>query len=133
MSRRWDEETGKLRDGTQITMRWSDGVAVFDITGYFTEDSESALNVVYDEACALGAARLLMNLDGSGLITSAGYGVIIKLLRRVREKGQDLRIAQPSEQTRRMFQIMGLTHAVPIYANEQEVLEAFAQEASDNK
>lgn len=127
MSRRWDDETGKLRNATQITMRWAGGVVVLDVAGYFTEDSEPALDSAYEEACALGAARLLLNFDGHGLITSAGYGLMIKLIRRVRDKGQDLRIAQPSQRTRRMLQIMGLTHTAPVYASEQEALEAFEE------
>lgn len=131
MSRRWDDEAGKLRNATQIAARWAGGVLILDVTGYFTEDSEPALDSAYEEACALGAARLLLNFDGHGLITSAGYGLIIKLIRRVRDKGQDLRIVQPSQRTRRMLQIMGLTHTVPVYTSEQEAL-AEIEETNDS-
>lgn len=125
MNHRVDRETTSNRHGAQIRLRWNDGVAIMDITGHFAEDAESTLELVYQEACALGAAQILLNFDGQGLITSAGYGLIIKLVRRTRQKGQELRIAQPSERTRRMFQIMGLTHAVAIHAAEHEALQAF--------
>ena len=95
--------------GSQISVRYSGEVAIFDINGYLTEDSEDALIAAYQQEKVQSSAKILMNFDEESFITSSGFGLIVKLLWTLREKEQVLRVAHPSHQVRRIFNTIGLT------------------------
>ena len=71
------------------------------------------------------ATKLLLNFDRQSFITSSGFGTIIKLLWKTRDKGQTLRIAHPAMQVRTIFNTIGLTQSIGVFASEAEALEDF--------
>ncbi len=114
-----------MRGQPQVSIRFEDDVAVFDITGYLTNESEEAINDAYAITEVQEAAKLLLNFDRQSFITSSGFGTIIKLLWKTRDKGQSLRIAHPATQVRTIFNTIGLTQSVGVFATEKEALEEF--------
>lgn len=114
-----------MRAQPQITIRQEGDVAIFDITGYLTNESEDALNDAYADNGVQETSKLLLNFDRQSFITSSGFGTIIKLLWKTREKGQTMRIAHPATQVRTIFNTIGLTQSIGVYASEEEALEDF--------
>ena len=113
-----------MRSKTQISVRVTDGgIVVFDITGYLTEDSEADMSTAYDENET--ASKILLNFDRTSFITSSGFGLIVKLLWKTRNKEQALRVAHPSDQVRRMFNVIGLTRSLEVFPSEAEALHGF--------
>jgi anti-anti-sigma factor len=112
--------------GSQISVRYSGEVAIFDISGYLTEDSEEALNSAYQQEKVQSLSKILLNFDEQSFITSSGFGLIVKLLWKLREKEQVLRVAHPSHQVRRIFNTIGLTRNVkgPESARTTEIFES---------
>ena len=120
--------------GSQILVRHSGEVAVFDISGYLTEDSEEALISAYQQEKVQNSSKLLLNFDEESFITSSGFGLIVKLLWKLREKEQVLRVAHPSHQVRRIFNTIGLTRnlkgpestrTTEIFESEEDALTGF--------
>jgi anti-anti-sigma factor len=109
-----------MRSKTQISVRRKEDIAIFDITGYLTEDSEADMNAAYEQSEA--ASKILLNFDRDSFITSSGFGLIVKLIWKIRNKDQILRVAHPSEQVRRTFNIIGLTRSLEIFVSEEEAL-----------
>lgn len=114
-----------VRAQPQISIRHEDDVAIFDITGYLTNESEEAINDAFADNGVQDASKLLLNFDRQSFITSSGFGTIIKLLWKTRDKGQALRIAHPAMQVRTIFNTIGLTQSIGVYASEEEALEDF--------
>lgn len=111
---------------SQISVRYSGEVAIFDVSGYLTEDSEEALISAYQQERVQNSPKILMNFDEESFITSSGFGLIVKLLWKLREKEQVLRVAHPSHQVRRIFNTIGLTRNMkgPESARTTEIFES---------
>lgn len=119
---------------SQISVRYSGEVAIFDVSGYLTEDSEEALIAAYQQEKVQSLPKILLSFDEESFITSSGFGLIVKLLWQLREKEQVLRVAHPSHQVRRIFNTIGLTRnskgpestrTTEIFESEEDALTGF--------
>ena len=111
------------RSEPRVTVRNDGEISIFDITGYFTEDSAEAIKAAYDQSA--DAAKILLRFDRQSFITSSGFGIIVKLIWKTRNKGQVLRIVHPSNQMRQVFDIIGLSQSIEIFASEEIALADF--------
>ena len=114
-----------MRAKTQISVRHVGEIAIFDVTGYLTEDSEKGMDAAYEQVKIEGSSQILLNFNQHSFITSSGFGLIVKLLWRARGKGQVLRVAHPSEQVRKIFAVIGLNQSIEVFASEAEALAGF--------
>lgn len=114
-----------MRAKPQISVRHIGEIAIFDITGYLTEDSGEDMDTAYERVKIEGSMKILLNFNQKSFITSSGFGLIVKLLWKTRSKGQILRVAHPSEQVRKTFSIIGLTRSIDVFASEKAALEGF--------
>ena len=108
---------------SQITVRNTGEISIFDITGYFTEDSTEAMNRAYDQS--VDSTKILLHFDRQSFITSSGFGLIVKLIWQTRNKGQTLRVAHPSGRMRQVFDVIGLSQSMEIFASEETALADF--------
>ncbi len=118
-----------MRANSQIFIRHDGNTAIFDIKGYLTDASASMLSEAYDNAEVQNAKKVLLNFERRSFITSSGFGEIIKLLWKMRDKKQVLRVAHPSKQVRNIFNTIGLTQSIGIFESEEKALEDFESEA----
>ena len=107
----------------RVTVRHDGEISIFDITGYFTEDSAEGIDAAYDQSA--NAAKILLRFDRQSFITSSGFGVIVKLIWKTRNKGQILRVAHPSNQMRHIFDVIGLSQSIEIFGSEEIALVDF--------
>jgi anti-anti-sigma factor len=114
-----------MRSKTQILVRHAGDVAIFDVNGSLTEDSEKDLTEAYEQVQAEGLTRMLINFDRHCFITSSGFGLIVKLIWGMRNTDRVLRVSHPSDQTRKTFDVIGLTRSIEVFASEQEALAGF--------
>ena len=111
------------RSEPRVTVRHDGEISIFEITGYFTEDSAEGIDAAYDQSA--NAAKILLRFDRQSFITSSGFGVIVKLVWKARNRGQVLRVAHPSNQMRHVFDIIGLSQSIDIFASEDIALADF--------
>ncbi len=111
------------RSEPRVTVRHEGEISIFDITGYFTEDSAEGINAAYDQST--NATKILLHFDRQSFITSSGFGVIVKLIWKTRNRGQGLRVSHPSNQMRQVFDIIGLSQSIDIFASEEKALTDF--------
>ena len=112
-----------MRTQTQISVRYVEEVAIFDIIGYLTKDSEEDMDKAYERA--KDSAKILLSFDRQSFITSSGFGLIVKLIWQVRSKGQTLRVVHSSDQVRKIFDVIGLAQSIAVLASEKEALVDF--------
>ncbi len=111
------------RSEPRVTVRHDGDISILDINGYFTDDSDEEINAAYDQSA--DAAKILLRFDRQSFITSSGFGVIVKLVWKTRNRGQALRVAHPSNQMRHVFDIIGLSQTIEIFSSEEVALADF--------
>ena len=106
-----------------ITTERAGGVCVVAVNGdvdvYTSPSLKARLLEVVDGECS----RLVVALDGVGFIDSSGLGVLVGALRRLKERGDEMRIVCSSEQVLKIFRITGLDKVFPIVATLDEARE----------
>jgi len=101
-------------------------VTVIRMEGNVSTDAEASLGNAYESICASGVQHIVLSFREGDYIDSAGIALIIHLAAEARERGQILRIAQPSRHFRRVFtDIIGLNEYVDIFGSEEEALRDF--------
>ncbi len=95
--------------------RESDEAGVLTLSGEVdvsnvAEVREAALKLVSDDT-----KRLIVDLSGVTYIDSSGLGMLVGVLKRLRESGGGLAIAGATARVRRLFEITGLEQIFSLY------------------
>ncbi len=67
-----------------------------------------------------GVHYLVVDLEQVSFLDSSGIGVLISVLRRIREHGGSLRLTAPTPHVRRVLELTGVTTLLPTYATLDE-------------
>lgn len=102
-------------------------IAKIKIDGYLDSSTFPKLQEYLSSLVAQGQFRLLLDLSDLDYISSAGLGVLMGMLREVREKGGDLKIVNMSEKIERVFNLLGFSRILRLYSAEERAVEDFAQ------
>jgi len=106
--------------------------AIVDISGemdvYTTPQAKTAMLDLLEK----GYYHLVVNLQHTDYLDSTALGVLVGMLKRVRERGGDLRLVAPSPRIRRLLEITRLINVFPIDASEQEATNKLMQEGMES-
>ena len=100
----------------------SDGIAVLRFTGRLDFTSAPEARDQFAAAIAAGQRKLIIDLSKVGFVDSAGLGSLIGGMRAARQAGGDLRIANPSEQSRMLLSLTSLDQVLTISPTVEEAL-----------
>jgi anti-sigma B factor antagonist len=100
----------------------SPGVWVMTLTGQFDFSRVSAARTLINKRVEEGAQTLVVNLDGLEYIDSAGLGVLVGTLARLRERDGKLAVVCNNPRVRRVFEITKLTQLLALYETEGEAI-----------
>ncbi|MFC1849207.1 STAS domain-containing protein [candidate division CSSED10-310 bacterium] len=88
---------------------------VLFLDGEITNLCEKSVFAAYDEAIQADVATIILDFEKVRYINSAGIAVFINLLKKVRQKQQNLFIANLSDYFRKIFTMIGLTRYSKCY------------------
>lgn len=100
------------------------GDCVVTVTGEVDVYTSPSLKERLVEAADEGCTKIIVSLDGVGFIDSSGLGVLVGLLRRVKERGGKLVLVCSREQILKIFRITGLDKVFPIVGSVDEARES---------
>ena len=100
------------------------------ISGYLDSSTFPQLQEHLDNLLKQGNQYYLLDLQNLDYISSAGLGVLMGILREVRERNGDLKIFNMSEKIERVFYLLGFSRLMKVYSSEAEALESFANPQS---
>jgi anti-sigma B factor antagonist len=86
----------------------TDGVVVVEPKGEIDVYTAPQLKEQAASAIEEGADRLVIDLSKVGFMDSSGLGVLVSLLKRVRDTGGTLRLVIPDERILKIFRITNL-------------------------
>ena len=102
------------------------GVAVVRFTGRLDFTSVTEARDQFSGAIADGHPKLIVDLSDVSFVDSAGLGSLIGGMRAARRAGGDLRIANPSEQSRMLLSLTSLDQVLKIHSNIEEAISGFS-------
>jgi anti-sigma B factor antagonist len=101
----------------------ADGVCLATVTGEVDVYTSPELKTRLLESIDGGCTRLIVALDAVSFIDSSGLGVLVGALRRLRERGDELRLVCTRDQILKIFRITGLDKVFHIVATLDEARE----------
>lgn len=78
------------------------------------------LRAALTELVDRGVYHLVIDLEQVSFLDSSGIGVLISVLRCIREHGGSLRLTAPRPHVRRVLELTGITTLLPTYATLDE-------------
>ncbi len=107
-------------------------IAVVELAGemdvYTTPQAKEAMLDLLEK----GYYLLVVNLHGTDYLDSTALGVLVGMLKRVREQGGQLRLVSPTPRIRRLLEITRLNNVFPIDASEQDATTKLQQEGAES-
>ncbi|MFZ7110577.1 MAG: STAS domain-containing protein [Desulfatiglandales bacterium] len=89
-------------------------------------DADNSTKFRHDVAAILESrANVVFDMSAVGFIDSSGCGVLLSCLRKLRDKGGDLKLCGMSQQIRSLFQIIRLDKILDTYDNREDAVGAF--------
>ncbi|MGH3135611.1 MAG: STAS domain-containing protein [Gaiellaceae bacterium] len=70
----------------------------------------------------LGDARVVVDLVGVSFMDSTALGLVVRLVRELREGGGDVRVVLPRGSARRIFEITTLDRVLPVSTSQANAL-----------
>jgi anti-sigma B factor antagonist len=101
------------------------GVAVIDIAGEVTRDSDAALKEAYERASD-GTRSVILGFDSLEYMNSSGIGLLVTLLVRAQRNRQRIFACGLSDHYRQIFELTRLDEVIAIHDSEEAAIAAAA-------
>jgi anti-anti-sigma factor len=99
------------------------GVAVIEIAGEVTRESDAVLKDAYDRASD-GARAIILGFDTLEYMNSSGIGLLVTLLVRAQRNRQRILAYGLSDHYRQIFELTRLDEVIAIHDSEQAAVAA---------
>lgn len=107
-----------------VSCEVKNGVGVVTVSGSLTapvvESFRSQFNGWFETVPQV--KRVVVDMGGVRFMDSSGLGALIGLLKRVAERGGELRLARPQSQVRTVLEITLAVNIVPIFPTVEEAV-----------
>ncbi|MCC6800766.1 MAG: STAS domain-containing protein [Chloroflexota bacterium] len=100
-------------------------VQLFEVLGRVDSTNAAELGLAMDRAADEGRSHIVLDLGGVEYMSSAGLREMVRVLKRVKRAGGDLRIANPSDRVREVLELAGLDTIFEIYSTQVEAVGSF--------
>ena len=100
------------------------GTVIVRFTGQFDFSHVATARTTINQLIEAGARLIIINLNGLDYIDSAGLGVLVGTLARLRDRNGELAVVCQSPRIRRVFEITRLTQLISLMDSESDALTA---------
>jgi anti-sigma B factor antagonist len=101
-----------------------DHIAIIDIAGELTGESEQALMDAHQAASGAATQLVVLNFGGLEYMNSTGIGLLVTMLIRAQRQGQRMVAYGLDEHYRQIFSLTRLDEAIAIVDTESDALAA---------
>ncbi len=103
----------------------SESCSIISLTGYLDAHTAPELEKAIYELLSDGIFNIVVDFTALDYISSAGLGVFMVFIERIREKGGDIKLAAMTERVFSVFDLLGFPVLFNIYLTVQEAVDAF--------
>lgn len=110
----------------EVQTRQTDGgVTVVAPTGRLDVAGAPALKEAISGLSENGQPRVVIDMEGVSFVDSTGLGSVIAVLKQIRNRQGELRLAAPNQQARVVLELTTLDRVFPYYATLEDALAGF--------
>ncbi len=109
----------------QITQKQEGEVHIFSLKGDFDYNSAGEVEHGLDLGISQGARKLLVDLDGTEYMSSAGLKVLLKIEKKLKKEKGQIRLCCLRPHVKEVFDAAGFTQIFKIYSTAQEGINSF--------
>lgn len=110
-----------------IQVRHEGDITVVSLSGELDTYSCPNLRQAVAELVDKGHLKVVLNLEQVEYIDSAGLGTLVGNLKRVSERGGQLKLVNCNSQIQKVFNITGLVRIFEQYDSESDAISSFGQ------
>ena len=100
-------------------------ITILDVEGQLIVGNRQELKQKVLAELEEGERKFLIDFDRTGYIDSSGLGVLVRLSKKIREAGGELRLANLNEDLRTLFELTKLDTLFQIADSRDEALASF--------
>lgn len=100
-------------------------IALLKTQGYVDTNTSPELQKVINHTIEQGIYQFIIDMGSVQYVSSAGWGVFVGEIRRLQEKGGDLKITQMSSEVAEVFEMLEFHRILSTYDSIEEAIEDF--------
>ena len=101
------------------------GVVMVETSGYVDQANCHLLQKTIDDSLAGDTYKLIFDFKNLVYMSSAGWGVLIGEIKRFRESGGDIKLANMGPEIYEIYQMLEFYHIISEYPSVEEALKSF--------
>jgi anti-sigma B factor antagonist len=111
-----------MEQETKITTASRNNVGIIGFAGDITSQAEQLIVEGFQKLESAGLKKFLLKFDEATYINSSGLAIIISLVSEGKKKKQTFAASGLSKHFQKVFDVIGLTDYVTVYATEEDAL-----------
>jgi anti-sigma B factor antagonist len=101
------------------------GISILKVSGYLDTTTAGELETALYGLLDRDIYKVVVDLTGVNYISSAGWGIFIGEIKRIRNHGGDLKLSGMVGDVHEVFQLLEFHSILEAYSTSQEAVEAF--------
>lgn len=102
-------------------------ISVINLKGFLDAHTAPALENTFAELIDKGKYSTVVNFNDLAYISSAGLGVFMAFIEKMRENNGDIKLAGMSDKVYNIFDLLGFPLLYEIYKTEDEAIKKFSE------
>ena len=100
-------------------------VSILKVAGFIDTSTSSTLEEIIKNYFDSSRVKIVVDLSGVEFVSSAGWGVFVAYLRKMRSKGGDIKLAAMIEKVDQVFKLMEFDSLIDAYPTVEEAAKGF--------
>lgn len=105
-------------------------VSIISVKGYLDAHTAPALENNFTELINKERFKIVINFEELAYISSAGLGVFMAYIEKIRDNKGDIKLASMSDKVFNIFDLLGFPLLYEIYKSEDEAIRKFSESKS---
>ena len=102
-------------------------VSVINLSGYLDAHTAPALENNFTELIDRNQFKIVVNFKNLAYISSAGLGVFMAYIEKIRDNKGDIKLASMNEKVYNIFDLLGFPLLYEIFGTEEEAIKKFLE------
>jgi anti-sigma B factor antagonist len=113
--------------GFEVTQKMNEDIAVLHLKGFLDAHTAPDLEKAFQELITEKKYNILVNFLDLDYISSAGLGVFMGFIEKIRENDGDIRMCNMTPKVFKIFDLLGFPKLYKIFDEEQKALLSFSE------
>ncbi|MBN1364869.1 MAG: STAS domain-containing protein [Syntrophaceae bacterium] len=108
-----------------------ESIAILTVSGFVAQDTFSELDKKLEEQLSLNKYKIIVNLENTEYVSSAGWGVFISEIKEIRENNGDLLLANMTPNVYEVYEVMEFSSILKSFVSLDEAIAYFSGDSGE--